>query len=218
MLADVVAPLVRLNTYGGSDQGSAWPLLICLAGTVALVIWLIRTQSASKFASAGQNYTETEIGGWFEITALPFRPSTPYAITALIPAAIAATALTALWIAMGHEFEQSAWVWWLGVLAGVVGFHRLVRERDERVRKIQKAPFAVTGGIVRLPTGGEILVTGQFMVTRRNSAPYGHSATAHAHHVDLDFGGRTYTLAGGMSDAQSMAVYHEVMRRLKGDP
>lgn len=218
MLAKLTAPLVRLDTYGGSDKGSVWPLLICLAGTIALVIWLIRTQSASKFASAGHNYGETEADGWFEITALPFRPPTPYAIIALIPAAIAATALTALWIALGHAVEGSAWVWWLGVLVGVAGFHRLVRERDERLRKIQPRPFAVTGGIVRLPSGEEILIRGQFIVTRRNSSPYGHPATAHAHHVDLDVDGRTYTLAGGMSDPQSMAVYHEVMRRLKGEP
>lgn len=210
--------LVRLDTTPkvSSSEGLMYLVWIVVAVLFVVVMWR-RTRRAPSLPSGQRYFVETPADGWFEINAPPSPPATPYSIVALIPAAIAAAAVTFLWILAGHDFESSAWVFWLALIATVPLFRHVVRARDHRVRSIQPGPFAVGGGMVRLPDGRELLISGQFVVTRRNSAPDGHSATAHAHHVDLEFDGMCHTLAGGLSDPASMAVYHQVMRRLKGE-
>lgn len=71
------------------------------------------------------------------------------------------------------------------------------------------------GGVL-LPNERLLPITGQYVLSHRNDAPV--RSGSQAHRVDLDLDRVSYTLAGGMSDAQSMSLYHEVGRRLRGDP
>ncbi|MEP6755723.1 MAG: hypothetical protein ABJA67_09500, partial [Chthonomonadales bacterium] len=87
---------------------------------------------------------------------------------------------------------------------------------DRRKRNIPTGDFGVQRGAVWLPGGKTLFITGQFAVNRNNTNHVGVMATAHF--VSLDYEGKSYVLAGGMSDAQSMSVYNEVYRRLNGEP
>ncbi len=193
----------------------AWAVVVVL-----VVFKLLRRRPPLSGPAPGRrHFTEvTDADGWFAITAVPAPPTTPFAVAALLPAVAAAVVLTALWVAFGHSFEASAWFFWITLTLGVVVFRPMAQRRDHRIRNIQPAPFHVRHAEVRLPTGEELFINGMYAVTRRNSAPYGHPSTASAHHVDLDLDGVTYVLAGGMDDQSSMAVYHQVLRRLKGEP
>lgn len=214
-------PVLHLSNSAPRMEFSEAAMYLVWAVVILLVVvTLFRRSRRSAPASTGRrSFSETVTAdGWFAITALPAPPATPYAISALIPAAFAAAVLTAIWVIGGHSFEASAWFFWITLMLGVMLFRPLMRRRDHAVRNVRPAPFHVRLAGVRLPDGEEIFINAQYAVTRRNSAPYGHSATADAHHVDVDVEGVTYVLAGGMDDQTSMAVYNQVRRRLKGEP
>jgi hypothetical protein len=138
----------------------------------------------------------------------------PVVILAALPAAVAAVLATAWWIMIGHDLDRSA-----GFFFGAWAISTALAWAPMRRRAKTKAAgttFSVGQGGVLLPSGGFIPISGQYVLTRRNTAPYGQGA--HAHRLDLDVEGVTYTLAGEMDDPQSMALYHEVGRRLRGDP
>jgi hypothetical protein len=90
-------------------------------------------------------------------------------------------------------------------------FQRRARKRAFGTR------FTIGPGCVLLANGEFIPVLGQYVLTRRNTSSYGAPA-AFAHRLDVGVEGTTYVLADGMSDEQSMALYREVGRRMRGDP
>jgi hypothetical protein len=91
----------------------------------------------------------------------------------------------------------------------------IFRKAYWKKRNIQGGPFAVKLGAVRLANGQHVSILDHFSVQRRNTKISGVSDIAY--YVDLDVAGQNYVLAGGMTDNQSMAVYHQVNRRINGE-
>jgi len=140
------------------------------------------------------------------------------ALLALIGAAVLATIITAVVSDPSRHINEAGAIWF--VLVIVLGFlaAKWAVATDRRKRNIPHGgtSFGVQRGAVSLPGGKTLFITGRFAVNRRNTNVAGVMGIAH--YVDLDYEGKSYILAGGMTDAQSMSVYNEVYRRLNGEP
>lgn len=162
-------------------------------------------------------YEETQNDGWYVIRARPAPMATGPALAALFGAVVAATVLTGVISDPSRNINLAGAIWFVLVIG--LGFvaARWALASDRRKRNIPEGgSFGVQRGAVSLPNGKTIFVTGQFAINRRNTGASGSMGIAH--HVDLDYEGKAYTLAGGLTDAQSMSVYHEVFRRINGNP
>ena len=192
--------------------------VLILVGLAALCLWVFRGAKAAQPQAPIKHFEVREDNGLWRFQVAPGPPATPYTILAMIPAAVAAVAVTALWVLAGHDLAGAAWTFFLPLAILTPVFRVPIRARDRRIRRMPRNPSFVIGqGLVVLPDGGDLQIAGQYVVTRRNSVPYGMPA-AYGHHVDIDYNGVSYTLAGGLADQPSMALYHEVNRRLRGEP
>lgn len=162
------------------------------------------------------HYTETQKDGWFLIKARPAPMATGPALAALFGAVVAATVLTVVVSDPGRHINIAGAIWFISAIGLGFLFAKWAVAADRRKRNIPTGDFGVQRGAVWLPNGTNLFITGQFTVNRRNTNHPGVMATAH--YVALDYEGKSYVLAGGLTDAQSMAVSHEVYRRLNGEP
>lgn len=188
-------------------------VLITLA-LVACAFIFLRKPKASQSEPVRHFEIHKDDSMW-TFTVRPTGFVMPVAWMALIPGALVAVFVTALWVTAGHDLDRSGGVFFAAWLLGAALAFGPMRKRAQV--KAAGTTFSVGPGGVILANGGGVTITGQYVLNRRNSAAYGKPA-AHAHVVSLDVDGVTYVLAEGMTDPQSMALYHEVGRRLRGDP
>lgn len=188
-------------------------LLFLVVVVVVIVVFLARK---NRSPSSELHFTETQNkDGWYVINATPAPGLTPVRLASAGLGGVVAIALTLAWVPEKAGDTVSFFVWLaLTGLASAV-FWPLFRNAHFKKRKIQPGPFQITRGGILLPNGGALRITGYYAVHRRNTNAQGLMRIAH--HVDIDVDGKTYTLAGGMTDAQSMAVFNRVNQRIKGE-
>lgn len=162
------------------------------------------------------HFEETQKDDWYLISVTPPPMATGPALAALFGAVVLATVLTAIVSDPSRHINIAGAIWFISVIGLGFLFAKWAVAADRRKRNIPTGDFGVQRGAVWLPDGKTVFVKGQFSVNRRNTNVPGVMGTAH--YVALDYEGKSYVLAGGMTDAQSLAVYNEVYRRLNGEP
>lgn len=187
-------------------------LLIVVAIVIAIVVLLARK---NRSPSSEHHFTETQKEGWYVIDAKPAPGLGPARLATIGLGGVVAIALTLAWVPEKAGDTVSFFVWLALTAAASAVFWPLFRNAHFKKRKIQPGPFQITRGGILLPNGGALRITGYYAVHRRNTNAQGLMRIAH--HVDIDVDGNTYTLAGGMTDAQSMAVFNRVNQRIEGE-
>jgi hypothetical protein len=187
--------------------------LLFLVAVVAAIVVLLARKNRSP--SSELHFTETQKEGWYVIDAKPAPGLAPVRLATVGLGGVVAIALTLFWVPEKAGDTVSFFVWIALTAAASAVFWPLFRNAHYKKRKIQPGPFQITRGGIVLPNGGALHITGYYAVHRRNTNAEGLMRIAH--HVDIDVDGKTYTLAGGMTDAQSMAVFNRVNQQIKGE-
>lgn len=188
-------------------------VLVVLAAVIGCFVFLRRKESAHP--APVRHFEVRQEDGLWAFTVRPTGFAVPTILMAMLPGALIAIVVTAFWMALGHDLDHSGVPFFAAWLAGTA--LRLGPARRRAEAKARGVTFSVGHGGVVLPSGATVAITGQYVLNRRNAAAYGQPA-AYAHYVSLDVDGVTYILAENMADVPSMALYHEVGRRLRGDP
>ena len=188
-------------------------LFFLLAIVVVIVVLLARK---NRNSSSELHFTEIKNEhGLYVITAKPAPGLGPVRLATIGLGGVVAIALTLAWVPEKAGDTVSFFAWLALTAVGTAVFWPLFRNAHYKKRKIQRGPFQITRGGIVLPNGGSLHITGYYAVHRRNTNAQGLMRIAH--HVDIDVDGKTYTLAGGMTDAQSVAVFNRVNQRIKGE-
>jgi len=189
-------------------------VLITLALVVCAFVFLRKPQTKTHPEPVRHFEVRHEDGLW-TFTVRPNGIAMPATLLAMLPGAALAVFVIGLWLAAGHDLDGSGVLFFTAWVAGTLLCLGPMRKRAQV--KAAGTTFSVGTGTVILASGDGVLISGQYVLNRNNSAAYGQPA-AYAHFVSLDVDGVSYVLADGMTDPQSMALYHEVGRRLRGDP
>lgn len=182
---------------------------------VVIVVLIVLARRRSTGSPTVQNFTETEEGGWYVIDAKPAPGQWQARLMAYGIAGVMAIGTTLVFEPARTSEGASQLIWLLTTVALSPLTWPLFRKWYWKKRNIQGGPFAVKLGAVRLANGQQVSILDHFSVQRRNTKVSGVSDIAY--YVDLDVAGQNYVLVGGMTDNQSMAVYHQVNRRINGE-
>lgn len=189
-------------------------MLFALALVVVMVL-IVLARRRSPSGTSVRHFTETEDGGWYVIDAKPAPGQWQARLMAYGVAGVIAIGTTLFFEPANTSEGASQLIWLLTTVALSPLTWPLFRKAYWKKRNIQGGPFAVKLGAVRLANGQQVSILDHFSVQRRNTKVSGVSDIAY--YVDLDVAGQSYVLAGGMTDNQSMAVYHQVNRRINGE-
>lgn len=195
-------------------------LVILLLG--ALVAVLRRGRQARR-----QNYP---LGSWWGDDSWRFLGITPEPLPwALVVADIACGfVLTQVVVVVALGVERSLSIGLacaaVGVLVGL-GWHRMAEFLHDYHRRLQRRPFAVRPGAIRLPDGAVVPLERIRSIRQRNTAErrgLGPRSAASrpegpwrrlkdvSYVLEMDYDGGTATLAGGMTQSMAEALAAEV--------
>ena len=186
-------------------------VLCVLAAVIACLVFLRKPKS--DLPSPVRHFDVRQDGPLWVFTVRPSGLVLPAVILAAIPGAAIAILVTASWLSVGHDLNGSGGFFFSSWLVFTALAWVPMRRRAQAQAEGVSFSVGVTG--ILLSSEQFLPILGQYVLTRRVSQD---SRPEHAHRVDIDVDGVSYTLAGGMGDQQSMALYHEVGRRLRGDP
>jgi hypothetical protein len=212
--------------------------VIALGFVIALAIRHLTTKLARRKAvRAGPPLQVTEENGWTTIATLPAP------LPARVTVVSWALGLFAAWVggALGLKIGGDSPLWMVLGLACWIGasvlFTALFKAGHDANRKVQRAPFQVSAQGVRLP-GGTLITPGQIYAIKRGNTQSGRvviiggtgvaagvsqaaATTADllgkvSYTVEVEHGGTSTVLAGGLTETQAHAVAAEIARRLPG--
>ena len=189
-------------------------MLFALA-LVVVVVLIVLARRRSPGGTSIRHFTETEDGGWYVIDAKPAPGQWQARLMAYGVSGVIAIGVTLILVSPRTSEGASQLIWLVTTVVLSPLTWPVFRRAYWKKRAIQGGPFAVKLGAVRLANGHHVSIHDHFSVQRRNTKDAGVSDIAY--YVDLDVAGQNYVLAGGMTDNQSMAVYHQVNRRINGE-
>jgi hypothetical protein len=211
--------------------------IIAVGFVVALIVQHMSVKRAARRAEAQPPLTVTEEHGWTTIMTQPAPlPGRISVISWMI--ALAAGLAGAL---LGAKVDPNSPLPIIFGLAAWIGsgllISKLFRAGHDANRLVQRKPFQVSSQGIRLPNG-TLLIPGQIYGIRRGNTHSGATVvlggvgvaagvsqmaavtaqllTRVSYTVEIEHGGRTTVLAGGLTETQAHAVATEITRRLPG--
>lgn len=211
--------------------------IIAVGFVVALIVQHMNVKRAARRAEAQPPLSVTEEHGWATIMTHPAPlPGRVSVISWTI--ALAAGVAGALF---GAKVDPNsplpvifALVAWIGI--GML-ISRLFRAGHDANRQVQCRPFQVSAQGIRLPNG-TLIATCQIYAIRRGNTHSGGTVvvggvgvaagvsqmaavtsqllTRVSYTVEVEHGGRSTVLAGGLTETQAHAVAAEITKRLPG--
>lgn len=211
--------------------------VIAIGFVIALIAQHLNAKRAAQHSQNHPPLTVTEEHGWTTIMTHPAPlPGRVSVISWMI--ALAAGAAGALF---GAKVDPNSPLPVIFGLAAWIGsgflISKLFRAGHDANRQVQRRPFQVSVQGIRLPDG--VLITpGQIYAIRRGNtqsenrivvggvgmvagvsqmaAESSERLARVSHTVEVEHGGRTTVLAGGLTETQAHAVSAEITRRLPG--
>ncbi|WP_369926582.1 hypothetical protein [Xanthomonas sp. NCPPB 2632] len=211
--------------------------IIAIGFVIALVVQHLNAKRAARHAENHPPLSVTEENGWTTIVTTPAPlPGRVSVISWMM--ALAAGVAGAL---LGAKVDPNSPLPAIFGLASWIGsgllISKLFRAGHDANRQVQRRPFQVSAQGIRLPNG-TLVAPGQIYAIRRGNTHSGATVvvggvgvaagvsqmaavtaqllTQVSYTVEVEHGGRTTVLAGGLTETQAHAVVAEIARRLPG--